>query len=89
MCRDRYQPDYLHEKPRINGETDALTLEERECETAGSESCLSALKSDGLNLRCIFSSSILPTEQTSTVVNAAVAVIGQRHHRALVRQRKR
>ncbi|XP_061107452.1 cationic amino acid transporter 2 isoform X2 [Conger conger] len=73
----RYQPDYTQEKPRINGETDALTLEERdrECEATGSDSCLSVLKSEGLTRRCVFSSSILPTEQTSTVVNAAVTAI--------------
>ncbi|KAJ8269697.1 hypothetical protein COCON_G00123040 [Conger conger] len=73
----RYQPDYTQEKPRINGETDALTLEERdrECEATGSDSCLSVLKSEGLTRRCVFSSAILPTEQTSTVVNAAVTAI--------------
>ncbi|KAG9346990.1 hypothetical protein JZ751_005917 [Albula glossodonta] len=71
----RYQPDFLQEKPRINGEKDALPSEEGESELTESESHLNMLKDGGLTLRSILNPSLLPTEQSSTVVNMAVGVI--------------
>ncbi|KAG5845015.1 hypothetical protein ANANG_G00134280 [Anguilla anguilla] len=71
----RYQPDFLHEKPKINGEKEALRLAEKESEATEPESRLGVPKAEGLTLHRVFHPALQPTEQTSAVVNAAVTVI--------------
>ncbi|KAG7461840.1 hypothetical protein MATL_G00195330 [Megalops atlanticus] len=71
----RYQPDFAHEKTRFNGEKDGISSEEGESELTESESHLNMLKDGGLTLQSILNPSVLPTEQSSTVVNMSVSVI--------------
>ncbi|KAJ8383121.1 hypothetical protein SKAU_G00038990 [Synaphobranchus kaupii] len=71
----RYQPDFIHDKPSINGEKDALPSEEGESEPTESESQIGMLKAEGLTLQSVFHPPAMPTEQSSSVVTAAVSVI--------------
>ncbi|XP_036406610.1 cationic amino acid transporter 2 isoform X2 [Megalops cyprinoides] len=71
----RYQPDFAHEKTQFNGEKDGISSEEGESELTESESHLNMLKDGGLTLQSILNPSVLPTEQSSTVVNMSVSVI--------------
>ncbi|XP_062379907.1 cationic amino acid transporter 2 [Sardina pilchardus] len=68
----RYQPDTAYGRSRVNGDREG----EVESELTESESHLNMLNKDrALTLNSIFKPSLLPTEQTSTVVNSAVGVI--------------
>ncbi|XP_063046177.1 cationic amino acid transporter 2 isoform X2 [Engraulis encrasicolus] len=68
----RYQPDGCGGKSKGNSDREA----EAESELTESESHLNMLnKEGGLTLSSIFKPSLLPTEQTSTVVNMMVGVI--------------
>ncbi|XP_030620863.1 cationic amino acid transporter 2 isoform X2 [Chanos chanos] len=68
----RYQPDAVDERPRMtNGERE----EGPESELTESESHLNMLKDRGMTLHSLLHPSILPTEQSSSVVNMAVGVI--------------
>ncbi|XP_048088183.1 cationic amino acid transporter 2 isoform X1 [Alosa alosa] len=68
----RYQPDAAIGRSRVNGDMEG----EAESELTESESHLNMLNKDrALTLNSLFKPSLLPTEQTSTVVNTAVGVI--------------
>ncbi|XP_031443292.1 cationic amino acid transporter 2 isoform X2 [Clupea harengus] len=68
----RYQPESIFGKSRANGAREG----EVESELTESESHLNMLNKDGpLTLHSVFHPSLMPTEQTSTVVNMAVGVI--------------
>ncbi|KAK7138149.1 hypothetical protein R3I94_013699 [Phoxinus phoxinus] len=67
----RYQPDVAFEKSRINeGKEDV-----GESELTESESHLNMLKDRGVTLRSLLNPPLLPTEKTSTVVNASVIIM--------------
>ncbi|XP_041081425.1 cationic amino acid transporter 2-like isoform X1 [Polyodon spathula] len=70
----RYQPDVSCEKPSCNLEKENLTSEDGKTELAESESQLAMLK-EGFTLQSVLSPSMLPTEQSSSVVNIAVSII--------------
>lgn len=73
-CNFRYQPESIFGKSRANGAREG----EVESELTESESHLNMLNKDGpLTLHSVFHPSLMPTEQTSTVVNMAVGVIGK------------
>jgi len=70
--RVRYQPDAGFEKSRINeGKEDV-----GESELTESESHLNMLKDRGVTLRSLLNPPLLPTEQTSSAVNASVIIMG-------------
>ncbi|MBN3299215.1 CTR2 protein, partial [Amia calva] len=71
----RYQPHAAYERPKFNIEKEKLTAEEGESEMTESESQLNMLKDGGLTLQTVLSPSMLPTKQSSTVVNIAVSTI--------------
>ncbi|MBN3275867.1 CTR2 protein, partial [Polyodon spathula] len=71
----RYQPDGSYEKPNCSPEKENLTSEDGEMELTESESQLAMLKEGGFTLQTVLNPSMLPTEQSSTVVNIAVCVI--------------
>ncbi|MGH0134680.1 UNVERIFIED_CONTAM: hypothetical protein FKN15_010779 [Acipenser sinensis] len=71
----RYQPDGSYAKPSCNPEKENLTSEDGEMELMESESQLAMLKEGGFTLQTVLNPSMLPTEQSSTVVNIAVSVI--------------
>ncbi|XP_058853766.1 cationic amino acid transporter 2-like [Acipenser ruthenus] len=71
----RYQPDGSCEKPSRKPERENLTSEDRETELTESESQLAMLKEGGFTLQDVLNPSMLPTEQSSSVVNIAVGVI--------------
>ncbi|RXM37102.1 Cationic amino acid transporter 2 [Acipenser ruthenus] len=58
-----------------NPEKENLTSEDGEMELMESESQLAMLKEGGFTLQTVLNPSMLPTEQSSTVVNIAVSVI--------------
>ncbi|KAG1929124.1 cationic amino acid transporter 2 isoform X2 [Pimephales promelas] len=67
----RYQPDAGFEKSRINeGKEDV-----GESELTESESHLNMLKDRGVTLRSLLNPPLLPTEQTSSAVNASVIIM--------------
>ncbi|XP_039606866.1 cationic amino acid transporter 2 isoform X1 [Polypterus senegalus] len=71
----RYQPDINYEKAKMSEEKEHLTSDEAESETIESESQVAMLKDEGFNLQMILNPSMLPTEQSSTVVNISVCLI--------------
>ncbi|CAM4613444.1 hypothetical protein PO909_006800 [Leuciscus waleckii] len=67
----RYQPDAVFEKSRIKeGKEDV-----GESELTESESHLNMLKDRGVTLRSLLNPPLLPTEQTSSAVNASVIIM--------------
>ncbi|MGH0153739.1 UNVERIFIED_CONTAM: hypothetical protein FKN15_061211 [Acipenser sinensis] len=71
----RYQPDGSCEKPCCNPERENLTSEDGKTELTESESQLAMLKEGGFTLQDVLNPSMLPTEQSSSVVNIAVSII--------------
>ncbi|XP_067313820.1 cationic amino acid transporter 2 isoform X2 [Pseudorasbora parva] len=67
----RYQPDAAFERSRSNEGKEEVG----ESELTESESHLNMLKDGGVTLRSLLNPPLLPTEQTSTAVNASVIVL--------------
>ncbi|XP_064829449.1 cationic amino acid transporter 2 isoform X2 [Oncorhynchus masou masou] len=71
----RYQPDLLYGKPGCNREKDCLTSPEGESELTESESHINMLKEGGSTLQTVLKPPLVPTEQSSSVVNMAVCLL--------------
>ncbi|XP_041760027.1 cationic amino acid transporter 2 isoform X1 [Coregonus clupeaformis] len=71
----RYQPDLLYGKPGCNREKDGLTSPEGESELTESESHINMLKGGGSTLQTVLKPPLVPTEQSSSVVNMAVCLL--------------
>ncbi|XP_024284622.2 cationic amino acid transporter 2 isoform X1 [Oncorhynchus tshawytscha] len=71
----RYQPDLLYGKPGCNREKDCLTSPEGESELTESESHINMLKEGGSTLQTVLKPPLVPTEQSSSVVNMAVSLL--------------
>ncbi|XP_050983442.1 cationic amino acid transporter 2 isoform X2 [Labeo rohita] len=67
----RYQPDAAFERSRINEGKEEVG----ESELTESESHLNMLKDGSVTLRSLLNPPLLPTEQTSTVVNVSVIIM--------------
>lgn len=75
-CNFRYQPDASYGRTKLNSDREG----ELESELTESESHLNMLNKDrALTLNSLLKPPLLPTEQTSTVVNVSVGVIGKFH----------
>lgn len=72
----RYQPDLLYGKPGCNREKDCLTSPEGESELTESESHINMLKEGSSTLQTVLKPPLVPTEQSSSVVNMAVCLLG-------------
>lgn len=73
-CDFRYQPDTAYGRSKLNSDREG----EVESELTESESHLNMLNKDrALTLNSLLKPPLLPTEQTSTVVNVSVGVIGK------------
>uniref|UniRef100_A0A674D0C2 Cationic amino acid transporter 2 n=1 Tax=Salmo trutta TaxID=8032 RepID=A0A674D0C2_SALTR len=68
----RYQPDLLYGKPGCNREKDCLTSPEGESELTESESHINMLKEGSSTLQTVLKPPLVPTEQSSSVVNMSV-----------------
>ncbi|CDQ76608.1 unnamed protein product [Oncorhynchus mykiss] len=76
ICRNiMYQPDLLYGKPGCNREKDCLTSPEGESELTESESHINMLKEGGSTLQTVLKPPLVPTEQSSSVVNMAVCLL--------------
>ncbi|XP_014068297.1 cationic amino acid transporter 2 isoform X1 [Salmo salar] len=71
----RYQPDLLYGKPGCNREKDCLTSPEGESELTESESHINMLKEGSSTLQTVLKPPLVPTEQSSSVVNMAVCLL--------------
>ncbi|XP_042326470.1 cationic amino acid transporter 2 isoform X2 [Sceloporus undulatus] len=69
----RYQPSLNYEQPKYSAEKEALEASEREC---ASESQISMIPGHSFSLQTLINPSSLPTEQSATMVNLLVGVLG-------------
>lgn len=69
----RYQPTY--EEPKYSPEKAALAAAEKE--SAVRESQINMIEKNGFRLQALISPPSLPTEQTATIVNFLVGVMGK------------
>lgn len=74
----RYQPDGALERRAGTGERDYLSSEEGESDLTESESHLNMLKGGSSTLQAVLHPPASPSEDSSSVVNVSICVLGRR-----------